>query len=250
MSAAEAIWHDLECGAYEADLPLWRQLAAQHDGPVLEIGAGTGRVAIDLARQGHRVTALDIDPDLLAELARRARVDHVRSGPGTLALTTAAADAREFELDERFSLIVVPMQTIQLLGGPAGRARFLRRAAAHLAPGGRVALALTEHFELYDASLESESSLPFADVRELPDGVYRSQPTAVREEGSVIVLERRREIIGRGRPRAEDYQIRLDRLTAASLERESVDAGLRPFARVTIPPTSDHVGSVVVILGD
>ena len=249
MIGAEAIWHDLECGGYQADLPLWRQLAAAQDGPVLEIGAGTGRVAIDLASQGHRVTALDIDPDLLAELARRARALDVVASRGRPDITAVAADAREFELDERYGLIVVPMQAIQLLGGPAGRARFLRRAARHLAPGGRVALALTERFDLYDYSVGSASSLPLADVRELPDGLYRSQPTAVRQEGPVIVLERRREIMGTGEASAEDYRIRLDRLSAAALEREGLAAGLRPLARVTIPPTLDHVGSVVVILG-
>ena len=54
-----AIWHDLECGAYAEDLPLWRSLASTYGDPVLDVGAGTGRVALDLARRGHRVTALD-----------------------------------------------------------------------------------------------------------------------------------------------------------------------------------------------
>ena len=39
------IWHDLECGAYAEDLPLWRALAAEHGDPVLDVGAGTGRVS-------------------------------------------------------------------------------------------------------------------------------------------------------------------------------------------------------------
>ena len=59
------IWHDLECGAYTEDLPVWRALAARHGGPVLDVGAGTGRVTLDLARAGHAVTALDTDPALL-----------------------------------------------------------------------------------------------------------------------------------------------------------------------------------------
>ena len=58
MSAA--IWHDIECGAYTADLPLWEELAA--GGTVLDVGAGTGRVALRLARAGCAVTALDRDP--------------------------------------------------------------------------------------------------------------------------------------------------------------------------------------------
>ena len=67
------MWHDVECGTYTADLPLWRRLARDSGGPTLDVGAGTGRVALDLARAGERVTALDLDAELLAELARRAR---------------------------------------------------------------------------------------------------------------------------------------------------------------------------------
>ncbi len=83
------IWHDLECGAYAEDLPLWRSLADEHGDPVLDVGAGTGRVALDLARHGHRVTALDPEPELIAELERRA---------AGLDVTGVVADARDFEL--------------------------------------------------------------------------------------------------------------------------------------------------------
>lgn len=246
MSGTAAIWHDLECGNYEADLALWRQLASRQDGAVLEVGAGTGRVALDLAAHGHRVTALDIDPDLLAELERRAQ--ELGLGPGPV-LATVSADARDFQLDQSFGLIVVPMQTIQLLGGPEERARFLHRAAAHLQAAGHLAVAITEHFELYDASAEGSSCLPLAEVRSLSDGVYRSQPTAVRQDGRVIILERQREILSAGGRHIEGHRTRLDTLTAAELESEGRAAGLRPLARATIAPTEDHVGSVVVILG-
>ena len=60
MTVAPAVaWHDVECGGYRADLPLWLELAAAAGGPVLDVGAGTGRVALELARAGHDVTALD-----------------------------------------------------------------------------------------------------------------------------------------------------------------------------------------------
>ena len=66
------VWHDLECRD-DRDLPLWLELAAATPGGrVLDIGCGTGRVALPLAHAGHPVTAVDIDAALLAALARRA----------------------------------------------------------------------------------------------------------------------------------------------------------------------------------
>lgn len=122
-------WHDLECGGYDVDLPLWRQLAEEAAGPVLDVGAGTGRVALDLARRGVTVTALDADPLLLGALSARA----AKAG---LVVETVCADARELALDARFSAIIVPMQTIQLFGGPEARLGFLARVREHLAPAG------------------------------------------------------------------------------------------------------------------
>ena len=104
----DVLWHDLECGGYDLDLPLWRELADREGSPVLDVGAGTGRVALDLARRGHEVVAVDRDPVLLDALADR--------GAG-LAVSVVAADARAFDLGRRFPLVIVPMQTLQLLGG-------------------------------------------------------------------------------------------------------------------------------------
>ena len=73
------VWHDVECGAYDADLPLWRELAREAPDGVLDVGAGTGRVALDLARHGFAVTALDREPELLA-LQREAPLDRVGAG--------------------------------------------------------------------------------------------------------------------------------------------------------------------------
>jgi SAM-dependent methyltransferase len=242
VASHTAVWHDLECGGYVADLSLWRGLADRRPGPILEVGAGTGRVALELAGYGHDVTALDRDEVLLAELSRRAQAR-------SLSVRTALADARDFELAEEYVLIAVPMQTVQLLGGASGRGRFLSCAAAHLVSGGRLAMAITERFQLYDAADLDGLALPPPDMRVLAEAVFLSHPTAVRREGETIALERRRETIcPDGSRRAEHDRIVLDKLSAAGLEREGRRAGLRPAGRIEVPSTEDHVGSLVVML--
>ncbi len=232
------IWHDLECGGYAEDMPVWRALAYEYGDPVLDVGAGTGRIALDLARRGHRVTALDRDDALLGEL--RARADG-------LAVETALADARRFELEWRFALCLVPMQTIQLLGGFQGRTDFLRCAKRHLLADGIIAIALSELLELFD--VDAGSPAPIPDVCEREGIVYCSQPTAVRSDAGGFVLERRRETVAiDGRRSVAQDLIHLDRLTAGELEREARAVGLSPAGRRGVAQTSDYVGSTVVLL--
>lgn len=234
-----AIWHDLECGSYGADLPLWRRLAQQQGSPILELGAGTGRVTLDLARRGYRVVALEHDPQLLEELERRAR---------GLAVETVIADARSFALRLRFPLVAVPMQTIQLLGGAAGRAAMLACVARHLRPGGIVAIALSTVVERW--CIADGAAAPLPDTCERDGTAYFSQPTAIRADPRGYVLERRRETVtARGQRTVELDRIVLDHLGVDELEREGATVGLTPAGRLTIKATRDHVSSEVVMLG-
>jgi predicted RNA methylase len=92
---ATTIWHDVECGAYSADLALWEEMAGEAGGPVLELGCGTGRVALHLARRGYPVVGVDLDPELVAALSERA---------GGLPVQAIAADARDFSSRPMFPL--------------------------------------------------------------------------------------------------------------------------------------------------
>jgi SAM-dependent methyltransferase len=232
------VWHDVECGAYVADLALWRELAEQCGSPVLDVGAGTGRVSLDLARAGHEVVAVDRDDDLLAALRDRA---------GDLPITTHEADARELDLGEaRFPLVLVPMQTLQLLDGPGGRAAFLERAHRHLLPGGVLAAALADALEGVDAE-HTEPPLP--DMREIDGTIYHSQVVSVREWPEATRIERVRQTVDlAGHRTAEGDVVTLDRVDARTLADEAAPLGYEALPPRRIPATEEYVGSEVVIL--
>jgi SAM-dependent methyltransferase len=243
-ASAAVIWHDVECGSYTADLPVWRDLAARVGGPVLELGAGTGRVALDLAAHGHEVTALDADAELIAELDARAK-------RGGLAVETVVADARglargEAEADaSRFTLVIAPMQFLQVVGGPQARAEVLSGVADALVPSGLFATAVAA---LDDAVPPDDAEPPLPDVGERDGWVYSSLPLDVRPEPGGVAVERLRQVVSpRGRLTEEHHTQLLDSLPPVQLELEAAKAGLTPEARHVIAPTPDHVGSEVFV---
>ena len=238
MRSSAVAWHDTECACYAADLPAWRALAEERPGPLLDLGCGTGRVALDLAGRGYAVTALDSDAELVHELATRAR----RRG---LRVDTVTADARSFSLGRRFALAIAPMQVFQLLGGTEGRRAALQRAREHLEPGGVLAVALADPFE---AVPSADALPPVPDVREQDGWVLSSRPVAVRPEDGAVAIDRLRQLVSPAGELSEElFTIRLDAVSATELEREAERAGLAASGRRPVPATPDHVGSTIVL---
>ena len=232
-------WHDVECSSYTADLAVWRELADQHGGPVLDVGCGTGRVALDLAARGIEVVGVDADPELVSTFNDRAR-------ERALPARAMAADARALDLGSGHPLVILPMQVAQLLGGAAGRRSMLGAMRRHLEPGGLLAIALADPF---DAVPAEDALPPLPDILEEDGWVLSSAPVGVRVEGEGVAIDRHRQAVSpEGELTEELTTIVLDGVAPGLLEAEGRAAGFRTLPARTVPPTRDYVGSVVVML--
>jgi SAM-dependent methyltransferase len=134
--AAVASFYDLEYGDYDADLTLYLELARRTGGPVLELGCGTGRVALALARAGYDVVGLDSSPAMLA----RAEAKLTPKLRGRIRLVRA--DMADFELAQSFGLIIIPLGTFGHLTTAETRLQCLAACRRHLRPGGLLGLDL------------------------------------------------------------------------------------------------------------
>ncbi|MEO8468268.1 MAG: class I SAM-dependent methyltransferase [Chloroflexota bacterium] len=127
--------YDLDLAADPGDLDLYLALAARTGGPVVELCAGTGRIAIPLAASGFDVTGVDIDPAMVARAIRRA--DGI--GPkGNGRLSWVAGDLFDVAVPEAgtFNLAILALNSILLLGGPREQRRAIDLMGKLLAPGG------------------------------------------------------------------------------------------------------------------
>jgi SAM-dependent methyltransferase len=144
------------------DLPLWRRLAREAGGLILEIGCGAGRVLRVLAGDGFDVTGIDTNPEML----RRAR-ERLSAGSQPRA-RLVEQDVRSLDLPDRYRLILAPCNT---LAGLSERdlAQALTRIRQHLQNGGSLAFEVpspwltegtTDSDEPLAAFLEPESGNP------------------------------------------------------------------------------------------
>src|SRR4051794_8878106 len=233
-----AVWQDIECRYYTADLQLWEELSHLGDS-VLDLGCGNGRVTIHLARRGRKVTGIDTEKRLLEVLEARAAQCGVT-------VDTVCADARAFDLGVQFDAVFAPMQLVQLLEGSAERKAMLAGAARHLRPGGVFAATL---MNLEGELLGDEYGPPRADVRGVNGWVFSSLSRAANlvERGRAIQIDRLRTAVStEGEQHTTVDKVRLELVSPALLEQEAAAAGLDIQEQRRILPT-EHVGSVVVI---
>jgi SAM-dependent methyltransferase len=253
----EAVWQDVEFGSYAADLPLWEELAEACGEPVLEVGAGSGRVSLHLARMGIRVVSVDTDDGMVAELAARAGNECVPvraagadvTSPGFAELVAEAASpgTAGAETGLEFPLVIAPLQLLQLFGRE-GRSAALSSLASALSPGGRLAVALVDESTI----ATSEGSLPPPnppDMREVDGWVYSSEPLWVQVSDEMLRMRRLRQRVSpQGDLVRSVHDDLLHRLPPETLEEEAGEAGLTPVSRREVEAGPNEAGSVVVIL--
>ncbi len=168
-------------GAFLGDIPFYVEEAERSGGPVLELGVGTGRVALALAAAGHEVAGIDLS----AAMLRRAEAK-LAALPDALRVRARfhVGDMRAFALGRRFPLAIVPFRAFQHLLEPADQRRALDCIRAHLEPAGHLII------DLFDPRLDY--CLPGAGTH-VPERELRDPATgnAVR----IRVVERRNDAV-------------------------------------------------------
>lgn len=138
MSRTFAALYHIHHSRHPEDLPFWSRLALQAGGPVLELGCGTGRVLLHLARQDCTMVGVDLDLSMLEVL--RSQVAE-SSQPLDDRVRLVQADFTCLALAQRFPLILLPCNTYSTLD--AGQRRgTLQAVRRHLAPGGMFVLSI------------------------------------------------------------------------------------------------------------
>ena len=132
----DAALYDYEYRRRRADLAFYKEIARKRlgdSGRILELGAGSGRLTIPLARAGHEVVAVDRAPAMLARL--RARVAALPKATAKRIAVTAG-DLRGFKVAGKFPLAIAAFNVLEHLYTRGEVDACLRCVAAHLAPGG------------------------------------------------------------------------------------------------------------------
>ncbi len=125
------IWTD-SAAAATANRPFYVDAYLAADGPVVELGVGDGRIAVEAATRGCVVTGIDQSSEMLErcrQRAQRARVDE--------RLTLLQADFRDFALEEPAALIALPYHSLGHLATVDDKRTAIRHVFGRLRPGGR-----------------------------------------------------------------------------------------------------------------
>jgi SAM-dependent methyltransferase len=132
-------FYDLLFGGRRGDLPFYLELAAEAAGPILELGIGSGRVGLALARAGHEVVGVERSGKMLLQLEARVEAEPIEV---RRRIRWLQGDSRELELGRRFGLVICPFNGMAHFPEPSDVRSVLRVVSAHLDPEGAFAFDL------------------------------------------------------------------------------------------------------------
>jgi SAM-dependent methyltransferase len=147
--------YDLEYG-HDYDLPFWLSLAAREAGPIIEWGAGTGRLAAPLAASGHDVTAVELS----AAMVERGKSKDQSVG-------WILGDMRSADLGRRYEMAICAFNSFLCLRSIEDALAFLRNAREHLVQGGLLGIEVSA---FSPEELVGGSEVRHDFTRDLPDG--------------------------------------------------------------------------------
>ena len=136
------------------DEPFYVDLARRSGGPVLEIGCGTGRVLLKIAREGIEIEGVDNSAPMLRVLS-----ESLEREPAEVCsrVTLHEGDMRKFRLGRKFPLVIIPFRPMQHMYTLRDQVAALETAAAHLAENGRLAFdVFFPRFEAIPAGIGEE----------------------------------------------------------------------------------------------
>lgn len=140
-----AAYYDATSGHYQDDIAFYVEEAKQSGSPVLELGCGTGRILIPVARAGVDIIGLDQSPDML-EVARQKVASLDADTRGRIGLVEG--DMSDFDLGRQFNLVMIPFRAFLHLITPEDQRRALTCIREHLTEGGRLI------FSIFDPRLD------------------------------------------------------------------------------------------------
>lgn len=122
--------YDQRYKKFVEDIPFWMRMAKQYGDSILELACGTGRISIPMAKEGYRVTGIDISDSMLAEAKRKLC-------EARICLELIKADVRDFHLRRKFNLAIFPANTICHLLTFQDLEACFRCVKRHLEPSGK-----------------------------------------------------------------------------------------------------------------
>jgi ubiquinone/menaquinone biosynthesis C-methylase UbiE len=128
-------FYDVWTKDVEGDVDFYVRRASRAGGPVVELGAGTGRIAIPTAASGKEVIAVDLSAAMLAEARRRAADAGVSDR-----ITFVEADMRSFVASPPVELVTIPYRSFLHMATTEDQLACLASVDASLRPGGRLIL--------------------------------------------------------------------------------------------------------------